>query len=187
MASRGGRNSLDSAISDLRGALLVLGGAFQTIGNRWLTYREMGASIGRLLFHEMGYTHVEFLPMMEHPFDGSYGDIRRLVILRQRLAGSGTPSDFMYLIDYLHQQGIGVIFGLGSGRTFQKTKLRPGVTSMGLIFTNTRIRDRRSNRTGIRLFLITDATKCRSFLISNALFWLDKYHVDGLRVDGVAS
>jgi 1,4-alpha-glucan branching enzyme len=75
-------------------------------GNRWLTWRELAHKLGDYV-GEMGYTHVEFLPVAEHPFDGSWG--YQVTAYFAPTSRFGTPSDFMYMVDHLHQRGIGVI------------------------------------------------------------------------------
>ena len=82
------------------------GGASPHEGNRWLTYREIAPQLADYV-HDMGFTHVEFLPVTEHPFDGSWG--YQTVGYFAPTSRFGTPQDFMYLIDHLHQRGIGVI------------------------------------------------------------------------------
>ena len=98
----------------------------------------------------------------------------------------GTPADFMYLVDYLHQRGIGVILDWVPG-AFSDRRTRAGLLRRHASYTNMPIRARGSSRNGTRCSLISAAPKCGISCISNALFWLDKYHIDGLRVDAVAS
>jgi 1,4-alpha-glucan branching enzyme len=105
MANRAENNSLNSPISIYEIHL----GSWRRVpeeGNRWLTYREMAPLLADYV-HDAGFTHVEFLPIMEHPFDGSWG--YQIIGYFAPTSRFGTPSDFMYLIDYLHQHGIGVI------------------------------------------------------------------------------
>src|SRR5215469_10801109 len=105
MASRAGKNSLNSPISIYEVHL----GSWRRVpeeGNRWLTYRELAVQLADYV-HDEGFTHVELLPIMEHPFDGSWGyETTGYFAPTSRF---GTPADFMYFVDYLHQRGIGVI------------------------------------------------------------------------------
>ncbi len=151
-------------------------------GNRPLSYREMAGPLAEHV-QRLGFTHVEFLPVMEHPFYGSWG--YQVTGFFAPTSRHGTPQDFMYLIDYLHQQGIGVILDWVPSHF--------PTDEHGLIFFDgTHLFEHSDPRQGIHRDWNTaifnyDRHEVRSFLISSALFWLDKYHVDGLRVDAVAS
>ena len=153
-----------------------------TEGNRWLTWRELAERL-RDYVCEMGYTHVEFLPIAEHPFDGSWGyEVTGYFAPTSRF---GTPSDFMYLMDCLHQSGIGVILDWVPAH-FPSDE--HGLT----YFDGTHLYEHADPRQGKQREWNTQLynfgrSEVRNFLISNALFWFDKYHVDGLRVDAVAS
>jgi 1,4-alpha-glucan branching enzyme len=151
-------------------------------GNRWLTWRELAERL-RDYVCEMGYTHVEFLPIAEHPFDGSWGyQITGYFAPTSRF---GTPSDFMYLVDCLHQSGISVILDWVPAHF--------PTDEHGLVyFDGTHLYEHADPRQGEQrewntLLYNFGRSEVRNFLISNALFWLDKYHIDGLRVDAVAS
>jgi 1,4-alpha-glucan branching enzyme len=151
-------------------------------GNRWLTWRELAEKLPGYLW-EMGYTHVEFLPVSEHPFDGSWGyETTGYFAPTSRF---GTPSDFMYLVDRLHQRGIGVILDWVPAHF--------PTDQHGLVyFDGTHLYEHADPRQGKQqewntMLFNYGRAEVRNFLISNALFWLDRYHVDGLRVDAVAS
>lgn len=150
--------------------------------NRFLTYREMAPKLVDYL-QRMGFTHVEFLPVMEHPFYGSWG--YQTLGYFAPTSRYGAPQDFMYLVDILHQNGIGVILD------WVPSHFPSDEHGLGF-FDGTHLFEHEDPRKGFH----PDWKSCifnyarnevRSFLISSALFWLDKYHVDGLRVDAVAS
>ena len=151
-------------------------------GNRSLTYRELAVKLADYV-HDMGFTHVEFLPVMEHPFFGSWG--YQITGYFAPSARFGTPQDFMYLVDYLHQRGIGVILD------WVPSHFPTDEHGLGY-FDGTHLYEHADPRKGFHpdwksAIFNYDRNEVRAFLISNAIFWLDKYHVDGLRVDAVAS
>ncbi len=151
-------------------------------GNRFLTYREMAHHLADYV-KEMGFTHVEFLPIMEHPFYGSWG--YETLGYFAPTSRYGTPEDFMYLIDCLHQNGIGVILDWVPSHF-------PSDEYGIVYFDGTHLYEHADPRKGFHpdwnSYIFNHGRfEVRSFLISSALFWLDKYHVDGIRVDAVAS
>jgi 1,4-alpha-glucan branching enzyme len=181
MASRARNNSLDSPISIYEVHL----GSWRRVpeeGNRWLTYRETAPLLAEYV-HDAGFTHVEFLPVMEHPFDGSWG--YQVIGYFAPTSRFGTPSDFMYLVDYLHQHGIGVILDWVPAH-FPKDEAGLGYFDGSHLYEHAD--PRQAEQPDWNTFVFNfGRNEVQSFLISNALFWFDKYHIDGLRVDAVAS
>ena len=150
--------------------------------NRFLTYREIAPQLADYLI-KTGFTHVELMPVMEHPFYGSWGYQTTGYFAPTRRYGS--PQDFMYLVDYLHQKGISVILDwVPSHFPDDKHSLS--------FFDGTHLYEHADPQQAVHpdwdsLIFNYGRHEVRSFLISSALFWLDKYHIDGLRVDAVAS
>jgi 1,4-alpha-glucan branching enzyme len=181
MDSRKDKNSLEAPVAVYEMHL----GSWRRVpedSNRPLTYRETASILVEYL-KETGFTHVEFLPVMEHPFTGSWG---------YQIAGYfaptgryGSPEDFMYLIDTLHQNGIGVILDWVPSHFVSDEH--------GLVyFDGTHLYEHADPKKGCHpewnsYIFNYGRNEVRSFLISNAVFWLDRYHADGLRVDAVAS
>jgi 1,4-alpha-glucan branching enzyme len=151
-------------------------------GNRWLSYRELAPLLADYV-NEMGYTHVELLPVSEHPFDGSWG--YQTVGYYAPSSRFGTPADFMFLIDTLHQHGIGVILDWVPGH-FPRDQHGLAFFDGTHLYEHSDPRQGEQKEWGTFVFNF-GRREVSNFLIGNALFWLDKYHVDGLRVDAVAS
>jgi 1,4-alpha-glucan branching enzyme len=151
-------------------------------GNRWLTYRELAPRLADYV-SRMGFTHVEFLPVMEHPLYQSWG--YQVTGYFAPTSRYGTPQDFMFLVDYLHQHGIGVILDWVPSH-FPADEF--GLQS----FDGTHLFEHADPRLGVHpdwgsSIFNYGRNEVRGFLLSSALCWLDRYHADGLRVDAVAS
>jgi 1,4-alpha-glucan branching enzyme len=181
MRNRYKSNALNSPIS----AYEVHLGSWRRVpeeGDRFLTYRELAPYLAQYV-KETGFTHVEFLPIMEHPFYGSWG--YQTLGYFAPSSRYGTPQDFMYLVDHLHKHGIGVILDWVPSH-FPSDEF-------GLVyFDGTHLYEHEDPKKGFHPEWNTyifnyGRNEVRAFLISSALFWLDKYHIDGLRVDAVAS
>jgi 1,4-alpha-glucan branching enzyme len=150
--------------------------------NRMLGYREIAPRLTEYV-KETGFTHVEFLPIMEHPFYGSWG--YQILGYFSPTSRYGQPQDFMYLVDTLHQAGIGVILDWAPSHF---TTDEHGLA----FFDGTHLFEHDDPRRGLHpdwhsYIFNYGRNEVRNFLLSSAHFWLDKYHADGLRVDAVAS
>jgi 1,4-alpha-glucan branching enzyme len=151
-------------------------------GYRPLSYREAAHQLADYV-SDLGFTHVEFLPVMEHPFAGSWG--YQVTSYFAPTARFGTPDDFRYLVDYLHQRGIGVILDWVPAH-FPKDEFSLGRFDGTALYEHMDPRQGEHPDWGTYIFNY-GRDEVREFLISSALLWLGDYHADGLRVDAVAS
>ncbi len=178
MAHRRAKNALDSPISIYEVHL----GSWMRESGRSLSYRDLAPRLADYV-EKLGFTHVEFLPVMEHPFYGSWG--YQVTGYFAPTSRYGAPQDFMALVDHLHERGIGVFLDWVPSH-FPKD-------DHGLArFDGTCLYEHEDPRQGLHpdwdsLIFNYGRSEVPAFLTSNALFWLDLYHVDGLRVDAVAS
>ena len=178
MASRGPRNALDAPMSTYELHL----GSWRRKDGEFLGYREMAHQLAEYM-HKMGFTHVELMPVTEHPFYGSWG--YQTTGYFAPTSRFGTPQDFMYLVDHLHQNKIGVLLDwVPSHFPTDEHGLQ--------YFDGTHLFEHADPRQGFHpewssSIFNYGRNEVRSFLTSSGLFWLDKYHLDGLRVDAVAS
>lgn len=181
MAGRAARNRLDSPISIYEVHL----GSWRRVAadnQRSLSYRELAAELADHV-KRCGFTHVELLPVMEHPFFGSWG--YQTTGYFAPSSRYGTPQDFKYLVDYLHRQGIGVLLDWVPSHF-------PNDEHGLAFFDGTHLFEHADPRQGFhpdwKSYIFNyGRNEVRSFLLSNALYWLEEYHADGLRVDAVAS
>ncbi len=180
MARRHAANSLDAPMTIYE---LHLGSWRHAAGERRsLNYRELIEPLARYVT-DTGYTHVELMPVMEHPFYGSWG--YQTTGYFAPTSRFGTPQDFMALVDGLHQHGVGVILD------WVPSHFPNDEHGLGF-FDGTHLFEHADPRKGFHpdwnsLIFNYDRFEVRSFLLSSAHFWLDRYHADGLRVDAVAS
>ncbi|MEO8303893.1 MAG: 1,4-alpha-glucan branching protein GlgB [Betaproteobacteria bacterium] len=179
MATRRDRNALDAPIAVYE---VHLGSWRRGEGNRLPTYREIAQPLAEYV-RDQGFTHVELMPVTEHPFYGSWG--YQTTGYFAPTARYGEPQDFMHLVDVLHRHGIGVILDWVPSHF-------PSDGHGLAYFDGTHLFEHADPRQGFHpewnsLIFNYDRHEVRAFLLSSALFWLDRYHVDGLRVDAVAS
>jgi 1,4-alpha-glucan branching enzyme len=181
MKNRHAANALDAPMSIYE----VHVGSWRRVPEEWnrsLTYREIAPLLAAYV-RDMGYTHVELLPVMEHPFYGSWG--YQTTGYFAPSSRYGTPQDFMFLVDTLHQQGVGVIIDWVPSHF-------PGDEHGLAYFDGTHLFEHADPRQGYHpdwasYIFNYGRNEIRAFLISSAVYWLDRYHIDGIRVDAVAS
>ena len=178
MAARAARNGLDAPMSIYELHL----GSWRRKEGHLLNYRQIAHELADYVC-DMGFTHVELMPITEHPFYGSWG--YQTTGYFAPTARYGTPQDLMYFVDHLHQRGVGVILDWVPSHF--------PTDAHGLVyFDGTHVYEHADARQGFHpewnsAIFNYGRNEVRSFLISSALFWFRYYHVDGLRVDGVAS
>jgi 1,4-alpha-glucan branching enzyme len=179
MLSRAEKNRLDSPISIYE---LHLGSWMRPPHGGFHSYREIAPLLADHV-ERTGFTHVELLPVMEHPFYGSWG--YQVTGYFAPTARYGSPADLKYLVDQLHQRGIGVLFDWVPSHF-------PGDAHGLALFDGTHLYEHADARLGFHpdwhsWIFNYGRHEVRSFLVSSALYWLEEYHADGLRVDAVAS
>ena len=179
MGSRGDKNGLDKPYSVYE---MHLGSWKRRDGSHYLSYRELAVDLVPYL-SDMGFTHVEFMPVMEYPFDPSWG--YQLTGYFAPTSRFGSPDDLKFLIDTLHQHDIGVILD------WVPSHFPSDAHGLGF-FDGSHLYEHPDSRKGYHpdwksLIFNYGRNEVRSFLISNAFFWLEEFHADGLRVDAVAS
>ena len=179
MAERRARNALNAPLSTYE---VHLGSWRRDANGSFLSYRAAAHALADYVA-SIGFTHVELLPICEHPFYGSWG--YQTTGYFAPTARYGEPQDFMYLVDVLHRSGIGVILDWVPSHF-------PGDEHGLAYFDGTHLYEHADRRQGFHpdwnsYIFNYSRHEVRSFLLSSALFWLDRYHIDGLRVDAVAS
>ncbi|MEL7115457.1 MAG: 1,4-alpha-glucan branching protein GlgB [Pseudomonadota bacterium] len=178
MAERAKRNRRDQPISIYEVHL----GSWRRVGDRFMSYKEAAKDLVAYVVH-MGFTHIEFLPLTEFPFDGSWG--YQPIGLYAPTIRFGPPHEFRDLIDAAHQAGLGVILDWVPGH------FPTDAHGLGL-FDGTHLYEHADPREGFHqdwntLIYNYGRREVKNYLTANALYWLEEYHIDGLRVDAVAS
>jgi 1,4-alpha-glucan branching enzyme len=178
MSTRATRNALDAPMSFYELHM----GSWRRKDDNFINYRELAHTLGEYV-SDLGFTHVELMPIAEHPFYGSWG--YQTLGYFAPTARYGTPQDLMYFVDHLHERGIGVVLD------WVPSHFPADQHGLGY-FDGTHLYEHADPRQGVHpqwksLIFNLGRNEVRSFLTSSALFWFDKYHIDGLRVDAVAS
>jgi len=178
MGSRGARNGLNAPMSVYE----LHAGSWRRKDGHFLNYRELAHALGDYL-SELEFTHVELMPVTEHPFYGSWG--YQTTGYFAPTARYGTPQDLMYFVDHLHQRGIGVILDWVPSHF-------PSDEHGLSYFDGTHLYEHADRRQGFHpewnsAIFNFGRNEIRCFLVSSAMYWFEKYHIDGLRVDAVAS
>ncbi len=182
IARRSATNPLETPVSVYECHLGSWRLAEQGGGWRQLTYRELADQLPDYVA-ELGFTHVELLPVAEHPFDGSWG--YQVTGYYAPTARHGSPDDFRYLVDRLHQRGIGVIVDWVAAH-FPRDAWALARFDGTALYEHADPRQGEHPDWGTLVFNV-GRHEVRNFLLANVLFWIDEYHIDGLRVDAVAS
>ena len=177
--SRDGINALSAPMSIYE---VHLGSWKRKNGHEWLTYRDLTEQLPRYV-KDLGFTHVEFLPVNEHPFDGSWG--YQPTGMFAPTSRFGSPEDFAALIDACHAEGLGVLLDWVPGH-FPDDPHGLGIFDGTALYEHANPLQGRHMDWGTLIYNY-GRTEVVNFLVSNALFWLERYAIDGLRVDAVAS
>ncbi len=181
MATRAERNALDAPISIYEVHL----GSWRRNHHgegQWINYRDLAHQLVAYC-QQLGYTHLELMPICEHPFTGSWG--YQTVGYYAATSRYGSPEDFQYFVDYCHQNNLGVLIDWVPAH-FPKDSHGLDFFDGTALYEHADPRQGEHPDWGTKIFNYS-RNEVRNFLISNALFWLDRYHLDGLRVDAVAS
>jgi 1,4-alpha-glucan branching enzyme len=178
MGSRASKNGLSSPMSIYE----LHAGSWRRANGEFLNYRDLANALADYI-NELGFTHVELMPITEHPFYGSWG--YQTTGYFAPTARYGTPQDLMYFVDHLHSRGIGVILDWVPSHF-------PSDAHGLSYFDGTHLFEHADPRQGFHpewnsAIFNFGRNEVRSFLLSSALFWFDKYHIDAIRVDAVAS